>query len=240
MDRGGVQDVRVPRLRAGGQLGSRAAIRAGTSQFAIISTVDRQKRSPSTSRFKWAYIAALDRRVFSNGWDSVSFSGHRRVVRTLRRARDRPRARLARDPALHGRDGLARRHRPPSTQAQARASWVPRSSRNGYLPEVFGQLTPRGTPLFAIAFTFLCGLVLFLPFSRVAAARRLFVHSSGDRVAIVGYAGSPQTPGSRAAAPVPSCRQHRSRAPAAFSRRRARDPALHGLGCGLEADGGDL
>src|SRR5213078_4958082 len=34
----------------------------------------------------------------------------------------------------------------------------------GYIPGPFGRLTARGTPLFAIAFSFICGLVILLPF----------------------------------------------------------------------------
>jgi amino acid transporter len=48
------------------------------------------------------------------------------------------------------------------TGASARLSFA--LSRSGYIPGAFARLTPRGTPLFAIAFSFLCGLVLFLPF----------------------------------------------------------------------------
>ena len=109
-----------------------------------------------------AYIAALDPSSLSNGWDSVSFSGTAELFG--------PFAGLATALGLGwlaillytdaivspGGTGLL------YTGASARLSYA--LSRNGYIPRVFGQLTPRGTPLFAIAFTFLCGLVLFLPF----------------------------------------------------------------------------
>lgn len=36
--------------------------------------------------------------------------------------------------------------------------------RNRYIPAAFGQLTSRGVPLLSIAFSFLCGMVVFLPF----------------------------------------------------------------------------
>jgi amino acid transporter len=48
------------------------------------------------------------------------------------------------------------------TGASARLSFA--LGRDGYVPSAFARLTPQGTPLFAIAFSFLCGLVLFLPF----------------------------------------------------------------------------
>lgn len=37
-------------------------------------------------------------------------------------------------------------------------------SRNRYIPAIFGYLTARGVPLFAIAFTFVFGMFVFLPF----------------------------------------------------------------------------
>ena len=36
--------------------------------------------------------------------------------------------------------------------------------RNRYIPAAFGQLTSRGVPLLSIAFSFLCGMIVFLPF----------------------------------------------------------------------------
>jgi amino acid transporter len=48
------------------------------------------------------------------------------------------------------------------TGASARLSFA--LARDGYVPGAFARLTRQGTPLFAIAFSFLCGLVLFLPF----------------------------------------------------------------------------
>lgn len=37
-------------------------------------------------------------------------------------------------------------------------------SRNGFIPQPFARLTSRGVPLLAIAFSFLCGMLIFLPF----------------------------------------------------------------------------
>jgi amino acid transporter len=37
-------------------------------------------------------------------------------------------------------------------------------ARNRYIPELFAYLSTRGVPVYAIAFSFLCGMVVFLPF----------------------------------------------------------------------------
>jgi amino acid transporter len=37
-------------------------------------------------------------------------------------------------------------------------------ARNRYIPEPFAYLSTRGVPVYAIAFSFLCGMVVFLPF----------------------------------------------------------------------------
>jgi len=109
-----------------------------------------------------AFIAALDPSSLSNGWSAVSFSGKAELFG--------PFAGLATALGLGwlavmlytaaivspGGTGLL------YTGASARLSFA--LARNGYVPAAFGRLTPRGTPLFAIAFSFLCGLVLFLPF----------------------------------------------------------------------------
>ena len=109
-----------------------------------------------------AFIAALEPLSLSNGWDAVSFSGKAELFG--------PFAGLATALGLGwlafllytaaivspGGTGLL------YTGASARLSYA--LARNGYIPGAFGRLTPRGTPLFAIAFSFLCGLVLFLPF----------------------------------------------------------------------------
>jgi amino acid transporter len=109
-----------------------------------------------------AYIAALDPSSLSKGWGAVSFSGKAELFG--------PFAGLATALGLGwlavllysaaivspGATGLL------YTGASARLSFA--LARNGYIPGAFARLTPRGTPLFAIAFSFLCGLVLFLPF----------------------------------------------------------------------------
>ena len=109
-----------------------------------------------------AFIAALDPSSLSNGWGAVSFSGKAQLFG--------PFAGLATALGLGwlavlvytdaivspGGTGLL------YTGANARITFA--LARNGYIPRAFARLTPKGTPLFAIAFSFLCGLVLFLPF----------------------------------------------------------------------------
>jgi amino acid transporter len=109
-----------------------------------------------------AFIAALDPSSLGKGWNAVSFSGKAELFG--------PFAGLATALGLGwlavllytaaivspGSTGLL------YTGASARLSFA--LGRGGYIPGAFGRLTPRGTPLFAIAFSFLCGLVLFLPF----------------------------------------------------------------------------
>jgi amino acid transporter len=109
-----------------------------------------------------AFIAALDPSNLSKGWGAVSFSGKGELFG--------PFAGLANGLGLAwlavllytvaivspGDTGLL------YTGASARLSFA--LARNGNIPGAFARLTPRGTPLFAIAFSFLCGLVLFLPF----------------------------------------------------------------------------
>jgi amino acid transporter len=109
-----------------------------------------------------AYIVALDPSSLSHGWNGVSFSGKAELFG--------PFAGLATALGLGwlavllytdaivspGGTGLL------YTGASARLSYA--LSRNGYIPGAFARLTLRGAPLFAIAFSFVCGLVLFLPF----------------------------------------------------------------------------
>jgi len=109
-----------------------------------------------------AFIAALDPSRLSDGWGAVSFSGDAELFG--------PFAGLATATGLGwlavmlytaaivspGGTGLL------YTGASARLSFA--LARNGFAPSAFARLTPQGTPLFAIAFSFLCGLILFLPF----------------------------------------------------------------------------
>src|SRR5437762_2872898 len=109
-----------------------------------------------------AYIAALDPSSLSEGWGAVTFSGKAQLFG--------PFAGLATALGLGwlavllytdaivspGGTGLL------YTGASARLSFA--LARNGHIPGAFAGLTRRGTPLFAIAFSFLCGLVILLPF----------------------------------------------------------------------------
>lgn len=109
-----------------------------------------------------AFILALDPSNISQGWDAVSFSGKAELFG--------PFAGLATGLGLGwlaillysdaivspGGTGLL------YTGASARLTFA--LARNGFIPAAFTRLTPRGTPVFAIAFSFLCGLVILLPF----------------------------------------------------------------------------
>ena len=111
-----------------------------------------------------AFILALDPSSLSEGWGAVSFSGKGQLFG--------PFAALATALGLGwlavllytdaivspGGTGLL------YTGASARLTFA--LSRNGFIPPAFARLTRRGTPLIAIAFSFLCGLVILLPFPR--------------------------------------------------------------------------
>ena len=99
------------------------------------------------------------------GWSAVSFSGKGAAVRTIRRTRDGPRPGLARNPALLGRNRLAWRHRPPLHRGE-RPSHVCARSRRLYPARPSPASRDAERPVFAIAFSFLCGLVILLPFPR--------------------------------------------------------------------------
>src|SRR5438046_720299 len=109
-----------------------------------------------------AFILALDPSELSKGWGAVTFSGNGHLFGTF--------AALATALGLGwlaillytdaivspGGTGLI------YTGASARLTFA--LGRNGFVPSAFARLTPRGTPLFAIAFSFICGLVILLPF----------------------------------------------------------------------------
>jgi amino acid transporter len=111
-----------------------------------------------------AFILALDPSSLSEGWGAVTFSGKGQLFG--------PFAALATALGLGwlavllytdaivspGGTGLL------YTGASARLTFA--LSRTGFIPPAFARLTRRGTPLFAIAFSFLCGLVILLPFPR--------------------------------------------------------------------------
>jgi amino acid transporter len=109
-----------------------------------------------------AFILALDPSSLSHGWSAVSFTG--------KGAHFGPFAALATGLGLGwlaillysdaivspGATGLL------YTGTSARLTFA--LARNGSIPSAFARLTPRGTPIFAIAFSFFCGLVILLPF----------------------------------------------------------------------------
>jgi amino acid transporter len=109
-----------------------------------------------------AFIAALDPSSLSSGWGAISFTGNGQLFG--------PFAALATALGLGwlavmlytdaivspGGTGLL------YTGASARLTFA--LARNGQIPAPFGRLTQRGTPLVAVAFSFVCGLVILLPF----------------------------------------------------------------------------
>lgn len=109
-----------------------------------------------------AFILALDPSSLSHGWNAVSFSGNAQLFG--------PFAGLATALGLGwlavllysdaivspGGTGLL------YTGASARLTFA--LARNGYIPAAFARLTRRGTPVVALAFSFVCGLVILLPF----------------------------------------------------------------------------
>jgi amino acid transporter len=109
-----------------------------------------------------AYIAALDPSRLSKGWNAVSFSGRAELFGPFAGIATALGlgwlAVLLYSDAIVSPAGTGLLY----TGASARLSYA--LARNGYIPAAFARLTPRGTPLLAIAFSFLCGLVLFLPF----------------------------------------------------------------------------
>ena len=107
-----------------------------------------------------AFIAALNPSSLDHGWSAVSVSG--KGAGTVRRARHGARARLARGADLLGRDRLARRHRAP-VHRRERAPFV-RARPERPHPEAVRRAHAQRNAVFAIAFSFLCGLFLFLPF----------------------------------------------------------------------------
>jgi amino acid transporter len=109
-----------------------------------------------------AFIGALDPSSLSRGWSSVGFSGKGETFG--------PFAGLATALGLGwlavllytdaiispGGTGLL------YVGTSARLSFA--LGRNRYIPAAFGRLNNRGVPLLGIAFSFLCGMLIFLPF----------------------------------------------------------------------------
>jgi amino acid transporter len=106
-----------------------------------------------------AFIAAVDPSSLGDGWSAVSVSGKAGPFAALATALGLGwLAVLIYSDAIVSPGGTGLLY----TGASARLSFA--LGRSGLVPRPFAELTPRGTPLFAIAFSFLCGLLLFLPF----------------------------------------------------------------------------
>ena len=109
-----------------------------------------------------AFLGALSPHELSKGWDDVTFSGNGAIYG--------PFAGLAAGLGLSwlatllyidaiispGGTGLL------YVGTSSRVSFA--LARNRYIPGGFATLSNRGVPLFAIAFSFLCGMLVFLPF----------------------------------------------------------------------------
>jgi amino acid transporter len=106
-----------------------------------------------------AFIAAVNPSGLGNGWSVVSVSGKAGPFAALATALGLGwLAVLIYSDAIVSPGGTGLLY----TGASARLSFA--LGRSGFIPRPFAELTPRGTPFFAIAFSFLCGLLLFLPF----------------------------------------------------------------------------
>jgi amino acid transporter len=106
-----------------------------------------------------AFIAAVDPSSLGDGWSTVSVSGKAGPFAALATALGLGwLAVLIYSDAIVSPAGTGLLY----TGASARLSFA--LGRGGFIPKPFAELTPRGTPLFAIAFSFFCGLLLFLPF----------------------------------------------------------------------------
>ena len=109
-----------------------------------------------------AFIAALDPALLTKGWSAVSFSGEAILYG--------PFAGLFTALGLTffavliyidavispGGTGLL------YVGTSSRLTFA--LARNRYIPELFAYLSVRGVPIYAIAFSFLCGMLIFLPF----------------------------------------------------------------------------
>jgi amino acid transporter len=109
-----------------------------------------------------AFIAALDPNLLQKGWSSVAFSGDAVAYG--------PFAVLFTSLGLTffavliyidavispGGTGLL------YVGTSSRLTFA--LARNRYIPELFARLSVRGVPVYAIAFSFLCGMLIFLPF----------------------------------------------------------------------------
>ena len=109
-----------------------------------------------------AFIAALDPNLLQKGWSAVTFSGEAVTYGPFA--------------GLFGALGLTffalliyidAIISPGGTGllyvgTSSRLTFA--LARNRYIPELFARLSVRGVPIYAIAFSFLCGMLVFLPF----------------------------------------------------------------------------
>src|SRR3954453_7929543 len=182
-----------------------------------------------------AFILALAPRPPAPGGGVVRrfFLGEGPAVRSVRRAGDRPRPGLARSPALHGCNRLARGDRPSLHRGECPTHLRPLSKR----------LHPAGLcPAHATRNAPLCRRILVRlwpgdppPLPALAGAGRL--HLGGRRGRLRNGAG-----GARCSQASGPCAAPPFQASGGINRRsrslhhRERDPALHRLGRDLEAD----
>jgi amino acid transporter len=109
-----------------------------------------------------AYIAALEPSSLAKGWDQVSFGG--------KGATFGPFAGLATAlgvgwlATLLYVDAVVSPFGTGLLYVGTSARLTFGLGRNRYVPRAFAVLTPRGVPVFAIAFSFLLGMIVFLPF----------------------------------------------------------------------------
>jgi amino acid transporter len=109
-----------------------------------------------------AYIVALDPSSLSKGWDQVTFGGHGAVFG--------PFAGLATAlgvgwlATLLYIDAIVSPFGTGLLYVGTSARLTFGMGRDRYVPRQFAGLTNRGVPLFAIAFSFLLGMIVFLPF----------------------------------------------------------------------------
>jgi len=106
-----------------------------------------------------AFVAAVHPSSLADGWSVLSVSGKAGPFAALATALGLGwLAVLIYSDAIVSPGGTGLLY----TGASARLSFA--LGRSGLIQGRFAELTPRGTPFFAIAFSFLCGLLLFLPF----------------------------------------------------------------------------
>src|SRR5262245_44522026 len=104
-----------------------------------------------------AFIAALDPALLTKGWSAVSFSGKAFAGLFTALGLTFFAVLIYIDAVISpGGTGLL------YVGTSSRLTFA--LARNRYIPELFARLSVRGVPIYAIAFSFLCGMLVFLPF----------------------------------------------------------------------------